>query len=166
MNWRARLFRNFFSKHPDVYVQETVTAAPHDTDRELFITDLCQRLPYKVVCYAPDHEYGETGILCSVDLFGNTDPNIYIQYPKGNVLSFFPSEIKPYLRPMSDMTEEEHKELADLINDESLLTGDPAQTVCLHCGVVIDFHNAHHLDWRGLIPRNLAIEAPEGMYNN
>ena len=28
-----------------------------------------------------------------------------------------------------------------------------------------DFFHRHHLDWRGLIPMGLALEAPEGMYN-
>jgi hypothetical protein len=30
---------------------------------------------------------------------------------------------------------------------------------------VIDWFNAHHFDYRGLIERGLALEAPEGMYN-
>jgi hypothetical protein len=29
----------------------------------------------------------------------------------------------------------------------------------------IDWLNAHHFDYRGLIEKGLAIEAPEGMYN-
>lgn len=157
MNWRARLFRNFFGKHPDVYVQETVTTAPHDTDRKLFMTDLCQRLPYKVVCYAPDHEYGETGILCSVDLFGNTDPNIYIQYPKGNVLSFFPTEIKPYLRPMSDMTPEEREELDSIIM--TIINEDYTQSVRY-----TEYLNRHQFDYRGFIPKGLALIAKGNMY--
>ena len=28
-----------------------------------------------------------------------------------------------------------------------------------------DLFNAHHLDYRGLIEKGLALEAPEGMYN-
>jgi hypothetical protein len=30
---------------------------------------------------------------------------------------------------------------------------------------LIDWLNAHHFDYRGLIDKGLAIEAPEGMYN-
>jgi hypothetical protein len=29
---------------------------------------------------------------------------------------------------------------------------------------VIDWFNAHHFDYRGLIERGLALEAPKGMY--
>ncbi len=58
----------------------------------------------------------------------------------------------PYLRPMSSMTEEEYEEfgydtLRYTIQD-------------------IDWLNAHHFDYRGLIPMGLALEAPEGMYKN
>ncbi len=159
MNWWARFFRNFFCKHPDVYIKETVTTAPTGTDRELLVTDLCQRLPYKVICYAPDNEYGETGILYSVDPFDETDPNIYIQYPKGNILSFFPSEINPYLRPMSDVTPEEREELDSIII--TIINEDYTQSVRY-----TEYLNRHHLDWRGLIPKGLALAAPEWMYNN
>lgn len=30
----------------------------------------------------------------------------------------------------------------------------------------VDWLNAHHFDYRGLIPKGLAVEAPEGMYNS
>ena len=57
---------------------------------------------------------------------------------------------KPYLRPMDSMTEEEYAEfgydtLRYTIQD-------------------IDWLNAHHFDYRGLIEKGLALEAHEGMY--
>lgn len=126
-------------------------------DKELLYTDLCQRLPYGVRINVRHRIQND----CT-ELEERTLTPMWLAAVRPDRIG----DITPYLRPMGSMTKEEHKELTNLINDESLLTGDPAQTVCLHCGVVIDFHNAHHLDWRGLIPRNLAIEAPEGMYNN
>jgi len=36
--------------------------------------------------------------------------------------------------------------------------------ICVRGGVDADWYNAHHFDYRGLIEKGLAIEAPEGMY--
>lgn len=65
--------------------------------------------------------------------------------------------IKPYLRPMSSMTEEEIEILEDI--------RDYAHTNEDYATKLIDFYNSHHLDYRGLILEGLAIEAPERMYN-
>ena len=79
---------------------------------------------------------------------------------------------------MSSMTEEEKKELDDLLfgigpyHNEELLrysmevidgTGNK-QLICVRGGVDADWYNAHHFDYRGLIEKGLALEAPEGMY--
>ena len=60
-------------------------------------------------------------------------------------------DIKPYLRPMSSMTEDEGVEL-----DNTVIMGN--------YGDDADWLNAHHFDYRGLIKKGLALEAPEGMY--
>ena len=62
-------------------------------------------------------------------------------------------DVKPYLRPMSSMTEEEEKQFQDVNMYELpyMVEG-------------IDWLNAHHFDYRGLINDGLALEAPEGMY--
>ena len=68
--------------------------------------------------------------------------------------------IKPYLRPMSSMTEEESREFATLQTDfysDGWLY--PIAAVNM-----VDWLNAHHFDYRGLIEKGLALEAPEGMY--
>ena len=62
-------------------------------------------------------------------------------------------DVKPYLRPMSSMTDEEEKQFQD-VNMYEL----PYMVVGL------DWLNAHHFDYRGLINDGLALEAPEGMY--
>ena len=56
--------------------------------------------------------------------------------------------ILPYLRPMSSMSEEERRYLQKLPFPYDF----------------VDWLNAHHFDYRGLIPKGLALEAPEGMY--
>jgi len=64
-------------------------------------------------------------------------------------------EVKPYLRPMSSMTEEEEKEFQEIklsyhFDEDSY--------------ILFDWLNAHHFDYRGLIEKGLALEATEGMY--
>ena len=62
-------------------------------------------------------------------------------------------DVKPYLRPMSSMTQEEYEE------EVSSLFG--WNTEWEH----YDWLNAHHFDYRGLIEKGLALEALEDMYN-
>ncbi len=84
---------------------------------------------------------------------------------------------KPYLRPMSSMTEEEKKYLyktykffysdnhitSETVSIEKKI--EPTIVDEIHCCCIIDWLNAHHFDYRGWIDKGLALEAPEGMYN-
>lgn len=108
-------------------------------DKELLFKDLCARLPYRVI--VKDRNGIHT---LSV---GNTE-----------FTDLFSSKcnIKPYLRSMSSMTEEERKYWKDI----SLSRPDWDFTArCL------DWLNSHHFDYRGLIEKDLAFEAPKDMYN-
>ena len=67
--------------------------------------------------------------------------------------------VKPYLRPMSSMTLEERFEYNGLINYVADFSFE------LMSWKVYDWLNKHHFDYRGLIEKGLALEAPEGMYN-
>jgi hypothetical protein len=83
-------------------------------------------------------------------------------------------EIKPYLRPMSSMTEEERDELEILCDSMSI---DDEGNADIYIAIlknhnpilfntkVIDWFNSHHFDYRGLIEKGLALKAPKGMYN-
>ena len=68
----------------------------------------------------------------------------------------------PYLRPMSSMTETEVLEYISL--KESIVASDGI-TYAFETYKSIDWLNAHHFDYRNLIEKGLAIEAPEGRYN-
>ena len=61
----------------------------------------------------------------------------------------------PYLRPMSSMTKEERKIYMEI---GSHLCGE------IVAKTMIDWLNEHHFDYRDLIEKGLALEAPEGMY--
>ena len=68
--------------------------------------------------------------------------------------------IKPYLRSMSSMTEEEVNEYNELCGCNAPYPGIVENEVAKF----MDWLNAHHFDYRGLIEKGLALEAPEGMY--
>ena len=113
-------------------------------EKKLVLKDLCSRLLYKVkVCLFEK----ETCILLGIDGY-----EVYLDVDSD---SFHIESIKPYLRPMSSMTEEEN------LMYEGLMIGTDNVSYMLD---VIDWLNAHHFDYRGLIEKGLAIEAPEGMY--
>ncbi len=111
-------------------------------DKELLLKDLRERLPYgvKISYVSLDGKIcGEPITLTPIDY------------------KFDIEEVKPYLRPMSSMTKEERKEYHSYCY---YYCGNYFDTVRS-----IDWLNAHHFDYRGLIEKGLALEAPEGMYN-
>ena len=78
----------------------------------------------------------------------------------------------PYLRPMSSMTEEEKDKLYTAMDwygriDENGNVDTKGQDKVYRETFYdyTDWLNAHHFDYRGLIEKGLALEAPEGMYN-
>ena len=73
-------------------------------------------------------------------------------------------DFKPYLRPMSSMTAEEENFYYSCLDEMDgykqtfpVIYQDKALSL-------LDWLNAHHFDYRGLIEKGLAIEAPEDMY--
>ena len=62
-------------------------------------------------------------------------------------------DIKPYLFPLSSMSEKQSKEYHELIG------GMFGTSALINFEVLTDFFNSNHLDYRGLIPMRLAIDA-------
>jgi hypothetical protein len=122
-------------------------------EKELLLKDLCARLPYRVIAYAS--EINKNGIITDVNILYNmvnlTVDNISGKY---ELVPLF--DIKPYLRPMSSMTEEEEKKYNSLNAYE--------KGTFPHTEEAFDYLNANHFDYRGLIEKGLALEAPEGIY--
>lgn len=120
-------------------------------DKELLLKDLCARLPYNTTKvrwykYRRDPEGYVDTVLNQLLL--DTD--------KGEVYC------KPYLRPMSSMTEEEAKEYRNIDNRSYSCPIDYAH---IPASDRIDWLNKHHFDYRGLIEKGLALPALEGMYD-
>lgn len=117
---------------------------------QLRIKDLCARLPYRVKGLHREQVH----IITNMD-GGSLYPSIQVD----GYEAWFPVEtFKPYLRPLSSMTEEEENKYNSLNAYE--------KGIFPHTEEAFDWLNAHHFDYRGLIEKNLALEAPEGMYNN
>ena len=112
-------------------------------DKKLLLNDLSARLPYGVI-----GEYSWKGNKPhNRELTGNLYDELNSSWSSSEDSKFI-----PYLRPMSSMTEEERKIYIEI---SSHLCGEIAAKT------MIDWLNAHHFDYRGLIPKGLAIEVTE-----
>ena len=115
--------------------------------KELLIKDLCARLPYNVICqveFKEDGKYNSKVMLLS-GIF--TDEAYFTT--KG--ASIYSNEYKPYLFPLSSMTDEQEEEYNDL---------NSCELGCFpHTEEALDYLIKNHFDYRGLIPMGLAIDA-------
>ena len=124
-------------------------------EKELLLKDLCARLPYGAIVSVTDgtikyNAYIESVSYKNIQVSPVSDSNF-------TAYTFYKiSEIKLYLRPMSSMTEEEKREIYDWLV-EILISFDSSW-------LLVDRLNKNMFDYRGLIEKGLAIEAPEDMY--
>ena len=128
-------------------------------ERMLLIKDLSARLPYAVTV---EHTSGFRGTLhditvyhmydendnvydaiCYTDFFGDED-SIYIEY------------FKPYLFPLSSMSEEKIEELLDIVIPTNNGSGVIEES---NIGKYMDWCYKNHFDYIGLIEKGLAIDA-------
>lgn len=117
-------------------------------EKDILLKDLCGRLPYGVKAVILNREDIRKVITISV---GN------ISYIPELGVGWF-KECKPYLFPISSMTEEQKEEFDQLLELELKALNDEIDHTYATI-FEVDFYNKHHLDWRGLIPRGLAIDA-------
>lgn len=122
--------------------------------KQLLLKDLCARLPYGVKLKGTTRRFDDTCEEEYVDVIVEgvlTDVHSYktIEVTVGLMNECEIDTVKPYLRPMSSMDGEEKEEYIN-----TFLTMWDA----------VDWLNSHHFDYRGLIEKGLALEAPEDMY--
>ena len=132
-------------------------------DKDLLIQDLCARLPYGVKCKV---SYNSSVINDADATLYGMDKDGFLMFDEidGNHREFL---CKPYLFPLSSMTEEQKEEygkcydidlingtknLYDRLDGKNVLNGYPMYN---H----IDWLNKNHFDYRGLIEKGLAIDA-------
>lgn len=128
-------------------------------DKQLLLQDLCARLPYGVKVMVEGWDSDKDCDFDTVEtLIGIDDNFIYTVWDKTgdrekHYLSV--SNWKPYLRPMSDMTEEEEIEYDATFATIKLADGHYDSTMTYKS---FDYLNKKHFDYRGLIEKGLAIE--------
>lgn len=127
-------------------------------DKELLLQDLCGRLPYGTNIYYKTSGWEDKNCTLTPQVIDNF-------LIRRDVI------IKPYLRPLSSMTEEEYNEM---FNEFYLAQEEFSRDYSNTCfvGKIIgndmvrlDWLNKNMFDFRWLIRKGLALEAPEGMYN-
>ncbi len=151
-------------------------------EKELLLKDLNARLSYGVKVHCEWNQFqgdriSEDGELVSINIY---DGSIHFKRNSGRITEIpfnrIDGTVLPYLHPMSSMTEEEREELSDYLCEKVMpnkigITIPPNPTQgkgipFIWMGDCLDWLNKKGFDYRGLIPMGLALEAPEGMYNN
>ena len=125
-------------------------------DKQIVFQDLCARLPYHVRCKIWLNKYGTT-----------EEGPLDLEHNYGDVLqdAFFYhdriKDIKPYLRPLSTMTEEEIIEFNNIPSTKNytIIANDLPWDVAHY--KQIDWLNKKMFDFRGLIPKGLAIKVTD-----
>ena len=125
-------------------------------DKKLLLKDLCARLPYGVKIQVP-YEDG-SGYFDEIVWEVNNDGPFHV-----NGWGIEYEYVKPYLFPLSSMTEEQEREyntLRDFVYAHHYEYEDIVEDIGLYDNWgSIDYLNAHHFDYRGLIEKGLAIDA-------
>ena len=110
-------------------------------EKDLLLKDLCARLPYdiKASYYGAEEECETWNEIEGIALDGYVEIGQY---------SLPIEAVKPYLFPLSSMTEEQEKEWRYTLSSDGNITYE-----------TVDWCNKNHFDYRGLIPMGLAIDA-------
>ena len=157
-----------------------------EQEKELLEKDICARLPYGLKVDFYSRATNEHVVCTLLGIEPDNEKPVVAKTDNGS-FRFTQDHVKPYLRSLSSMTEDEARFiLGKIVGDREILSVDIGRdeiTANVDDGVssyekvwvfydeivrsldLLDYLNARHFDYRGLIGKGLAIEAPEGMYN-
>ena len=138
----------------------------NDQEKDLLLQDLCSRLPYGVMCDVGDNK---PYTLSRIEIDDKNGHLLDFKEKKGGLdMQVYLSECRPYLVPLSSMTKEQREEFLNIQSEDRKRLLDalikyryeeedkiPIIPLQKH----IDWLNAHHFDYRGLIPMGLANDA-------
>ena len=121
-------------------------------DKELLLKDISARLPYGVKAYVKNWSNFKT--YEDVYVVKSTFPSlneVHVQSETGSldvIIGYYDYEFKPYLFPLSSMTEEQKMDLTKFVANG-----------IYNENIVYDWYNKNHFDYRGLIEKGLALDA-------
>ena len=138
----------------------------NEQDKELLFIDLCGRVPYGVKC---SHPYG----IGKLESIAKEEHGIDVTFetPDDNYYSI--DDCKPYLFPLSSMTEEQCYDFYCRFIENEVDYYDFKEfyfennewhkllTSIDDCDKMVDWFNKNHFDYRGLISKELAIDATD-----
>lgn len=149
-------------------------------EKDLLLKDICARLPYGM-------KVSYNGVVYYA--IGYAHDMVELCRPVSSKTQWVDiDEIKPYLRPMTSMSDEEKEELLNLVlngrgleyfhvtHDGSIDGNQKAEQDLYNFNLhwinfgplttsnYVDYLNKKMFDYRGLIPKGLADYAEEGMY--
>ena len=124
-------------------------------DKDLLLKDLCARLPYGVKGVVT---FNGNPSIPQIQEDRTIDGKLYDRFAKFQDSWYDNITIKPYLFPLSSMTEEQKQELYNLMEETAFQIihsedGNPQPHIPM------DWYNKNHFDYRGLIPMGLANDA-------
>ena len=128
-------------------------------EKQLLIKDLCARLPHNLYIRVEEFNVPKNDGRITEGFIGNyLKDNRCTDYDTEGILNELADNcinVKPYLRSMSSMTEEEEIEYDATFATIKLADGHYDSTMTYKS---FDFLNAHHFDFRNLIECGLSIE--------
>ena len=139
-------------------------------EKDLLLKDLCARLPYGVKLGFYASATKQTYICTLLGLEPQEDEPVIAKTENGSFY-MLAGHVKPYLFPLSNMTEEQYKEWGDLAGEplDEILTrnakGEIMSTLEHHLLIAksltdsVNYCYKNHFDIYGLIPMGLAIDA-------
>lgn len=145
-------------------------------EKQVLLNDICARLPYGVKVSLNKNNIGDLTAVYSFDgcaIIENLKEKVRVDDFSSSDYGMFTideNDVKPYLRPISSMTEEEKRVLNSFAFDMGNKWFDAASNEEKWLATIenstksTDYLYSKHLDIHGLIEKGLALEAPEGMY--
>ena len=137
-------------------------------DKSLLLKDLCARLPYGIKFLRESWNFETDQELSVIEVLEDIDKDGYIN----NTKVYKVEDIKPYLFPLSSMTEEQKKEISkryklhtyyglyiEITNHSEGYWDDDNSCNLQDYLWLVDWFNKNHFDYRGLIEKGLAIDA-------